>query len=176
MAGMREKPIYDSSLFWVGFGAAVAVIGGIFSAIGVADAGSNAGARIWSDSWFRVGIGLVVLATLMLWWALTLYVAHRHADRHPVAAEKVPAERRDRESIIPKSGQRTAQSPGPAQLRADLAADLEAVKEFYAELEKIVGPRPSGGAATQGDEKAEIGANLLRYFQDQPITPNEFMP
>jgi hypothetical protein len=164
---MRDKPIYDSSLFWVAFGAAIAVIGGIFAGIGVAATGANPGARIWSDWWFRIGIGLVFLGLVLLWWALTLYLAHRHSDRHLNVSG--PGD------LNSKGGQQAATfRQGPAQLRADLVANLQAVREFKTEYDKIM--PPPGAPISQTDA---VDTTLYRLaaerLGDIPLRPYEVL-
>jgi hypothetical protein len=102
---MPDKPFYDSSLFWVGFAAVIVVIGGILIGIGVADVGASASTQLWSDWWFRSGLGCVVLGLVMLWWALTLYFAHRHAEKHIQAFQLQPLHSRS------DTAQRTSKVP-----------------------------------------------------------------
>jgi len=59
---MRDKPFYDSALFWVALGGVVVTIGGI----------------LWSHG----GLIAVVVGSLMLLWSLVLFLAHNHAERH----------------------------------------------------------------------------------------------
>lgn len=89
---MDRKRLHDSSLFWATLGAAVGLIGGIFVAVGVAR--TEKGHELWGDGWFVFGIIVIAISVILLWWALTLFVAHHHAGKHmcpdPDAHRPVP--------------------------------------------------------------------------------------
>jgi len=132
---VRDKPIYDSSLFWVGFAAVLVVIGGILVGIGVADVGANADTRLWSDWWFRFGVGFVGLGLILLWWALTLYLAHRHAETHLLRGElesrvaQAPAPR------LPESFESKQTPPVPRSApKENIDLDLVGLQEGWANL------------------------------------------
>ncbi len=76
---MRNR-LFDRAQFWVLFTGAVGLIGGIFTAIGVAR--TPAGHELWSEGWFVVGIGAIFVGVLCLLWGLVLFLAHRHAEGH----------------------------------------------------------------------------------------------
>jgi len=73
---------YDRAIFWLALAGAVIVIGGIVGGGGVTQVATHSGVDLWSNGWFRAGAGIMVAGILMLWWALTLYIAHRHAEGH----------------------------------------------------------------------------------------------
>lgn len=66
-------------------------------------------------------------------------------------------------------------SAGPEKLRADLAENLLAVKEFYAEVEKITGPGPTA----EDSQDDAIALDLLRLASDRladiPLRRNEML-
>lgn len=132
---MRDKPIYDSSLFWVGFAAVLVVIGGILVGIGVADVGASADTRLWSDWWFRFGIGFVVLGLILLWWALTLYLAHRHAETHLLRGE---VESMVAQAPAPRLPEAIQSEPTPTPPRSapkeNIDLDLVGLQEGWAHL------------------------------------------
>ena len=75
----QKRSFYDSATFWAIWGALAVVIGGIFVAI----AGDK---HRLANVWWDLGIGLLVVGVLALWWSLTLFVAHRYAkDDAPTA-------------------------------------------------------------------------------------------
>lgn len=75
------RRLLDSALFWLAFGAAVIVGGGVGVAVGTGLAVSGH-ESVWAENWFRVGFAIVLLGGLMLLWALVLFLAHRHAAGH----------------------------------------------------------------------------------------------
>jgi hypothetical protein len=77
---MTARRLYDRAIFWVTSGGVVAVIGGVLVSVGVTQVGPNG--DVWGNEWFRIGIGAVVVGALAVWWALTLYLAHRQAEMH----------------------------------------------------------------------------------------------
>jgi hypothetical protein len=86
--GEHTPGLFESVGVWLGFGSAFSVIGGIVGGVGVAQVVADAKADLWSNRWFEVGFAIVVIGLVMLWWALTLYMAHRHCLRHhPPAAQ-----------------------------------------------------------------------------------------
>ena len=75
LSGMSDHGRYDSAMFWLAFGTAAAVIGLALMTIGVTT--SVAGANLFESRWFDAGCGLLVLGSLLLLWALGLYLARR---------------------------------------------------------------------------------------------------
>jgi hypothetical protein len=78
---MTRLPLHERALFWLGLGGALIVLGGIGVGIGTAVAAA-AKPQDWSNPPFIVGAVVVVVGLLCLWWALTLHIAHRHAEKH----------------------------------------------------------------------------------------------
>jgi hypothetical protein len=81
------KKLYDSALFWVAMGAAMATIGGIGIAVGAIGLAPHEPLR---EPWFIIGAVLAGLGVLGLDWALVLFLAHRHAENHIAAAMASP--------------------------------------------------------------------------------------
>jgi uncharacterized protein YjeT (DUF2065 family) len=75
---MGDKPLYDSSIFWVAIGGVVVVIGGILISVGPQ---ADPKASLWANGWFDFGFIAVAVGAIMLIWALVLYLAHRQANR-----------------------------------------------------------------------------------------------
>jgi hypothetical protein len=75
MASDRGR--YDSSMFWLAFGTAAAVIGLALMTIGVSR--STAGANLLASPWFDGGLGLLAIGALLLLWSLWLYLLHRRS-------------------------------------------------------------------------------------------------
>jgi hypothetical protein len=61
---MDAKRLFDSALFWVALGAGMIALGAV------------------------TGTGFVVIGAVALWWSLTLFMAHRHAQKHIDAASQ----------------------------------------------------------------------------------------
>src|SRR3979409_1627718 len=75
---MADRGRYDSAMFWIAFGTAAAVIGLGLMTIGVSR--SAPGDNLLTSPWFRVGLGLLVVGALLLFWALWLFLVHRRAE------------------------------------------------------------------------------------------------
>jgi hypothetical protein len=73
---------YERAIFWVALAGVVLVVGGIFVSLGATQVAASPGAHLWANRWFVIGICVMGLGVLALWWALTLYMAHRHAEGH----------------------------------------------------------------------------------------------
>lgn len=150
---------YDSALFWLPFGAAAAVIGGIFTAIGANRV--TAGASLLSDLSFDGGLALVVVGVVLLVWSLALFLAHRHIASHVSSGSGLHVTMDQHVRDV-----RMAANPvssGPEKLRLDLAQNLEAVKDFYAELETVMGPRPEHKVT----EEDAVAITLLRLVAER---------
>jgi hypothetical protein len=65
-------------MFWLAFGTAAAVIGLALMTIGVTR--SPAGANLFANPWFDVGLGIFALGGLLLLWSLGLYVRRRRSE------------------------------------------------------------------------------------------------
>ncbi len=79
---MRQTSLFESASFVVAAGGAVALIGGVFLGIGVAQVIPNPAASLWSNPWFWIGLILVVIGGLLVVWSVVLFIAHRHAATH----------------------------------------------------------------------------------------------
>ena len=104
---MPDHGRYDSAMFWLAFGTAAAVIGLALMTIGVTTSAS--GANLFDSKWFDAGGGLLVLGSLLLLWALGLYLARRRT---------------------------AAQASQHSGLNKD-QVEAEAVKGYYSEREKL---------------------------------------
>ena len=78
---MAERPLLDRGMFWVGAAAVVAAIGSVPIFIGIAEAGQNR-SDLLADRAVLSGLAMEAFAAILLWWAITLYLAHGHALRH----------------------------------------------------------------------------------------------
>jgi hypothetical protein len=74
---------YERAIFWLGMGGAVAVIGGIILSVGLIQSSADPKASLWSNRWFLIGFGIVVVGAIMLLLALKLYLwpSRRISDR-----------------------------------------------------------------------------------------------
>jgi hypothetical protein len=75
MAMPSRKQLQDSALFWVALGAAVIVLGGVLMTRAPAKANL-------SDVWLTSGLAVALGGCFLLLWALVLFLAHRHAEKH----------------------------------------------------------------------------------------------
>ena len=109
---MSKSTRYDHAMFWVALGGAVTVVGGIIAGIG-ANQESNSKADIWQSQFLRWGMGVAALGVIALWWALTLYLAHRHAEGH--FCPDPEAHKPERPSVSPAvQSTQSAEEPVPA--------------------------------------------------------------
>jgi hypothetical protein len=69
----------DQAMFWVAAAGVFAVLGGIPFAFVIAQNGKS---DLFSSGWFLVGIGAEIVAAVLLWWAITLALAHAHMAGH----------------------------------------------------------------------------------------------
>ena len=80
MQSGNAPTLQDRTTFWLGLGALLAVVGGVFIAITPATLPQHH--SLWSSGWFDVGVVFVVLGLGCALWALVLYIAHRQAAAH----------------------------------------------------------------------------------------------
>lgn len=78
---MTRLPPHERALFWLGWGAAVTALGGVGILVG-SNLATTSKPQNWANLPFLAGLGIAVVGILCLWWALTLHVAHRHAEKH----------------------------------------------------------------------------------------------
>ena len=76
-------------MFWLAFGTAAAVIGLALMTIGATRSGP--GENLFNSPWFDGGLGVLALGTLLLLWALRLYLFRRRADAMAKASGEVQA-------------------------------------------------------------------------------------
>jgi hypothetical protein len=130
---VAEKPIYDRAVFWAAFGGVVVVLGGTVVGIGLAQVGASG--DLWNNGWFKGGIGVVGAGAIAEWWALTLYLAHRHAERlggrfnQMVVYPESPAPPRP----FPVARERLPE-PNPLAPKEVIELDLAALLSAWADL------------------------------------------
>lgn len=94
----------DRTGFWLALAAVLAGVGAVPAGIAAA-ATSAVHTSPWSSAWFDAGIVAEALAVLSAVWALILYVAHNHAEKHwcpdPSAHVLPPQLRRPQKDIAP---------------------------------------------------------------------------
>jgi len=64
---------------------------------------------------------------------------------------------------------------GPVKLRRELADNLEAIREFYAEVEKIAGPRPAGPASGEDAVTVDLFRIATERLGDLPLRHHELL-
>jgi type VI protein secretion system component VasK len=111
---MTDRGRYDSAMFWIAFGTAAAVIGLALMTIGVTR--SAPGDNLLMSRWFGGGLGLLVIGTLLLLWALWLFLVHRRAEAKSKSIGGL------------QSGSQTA-SENP---------EVEVIRGYYREREKLM--------------------------------------
>lgn len=103
---MRETPFSDRAAFWLGVAAVLAAIGIVPVTIAIGN--RRAGADLWSDGTFVIGVLVEAIAVGALWWAITLHVAHGHATTHGAAPPGAPL------GPIPPAASPPDEPPAPA--------------------------------------------------------------
>jgi hypothetical protein len=106
-----DRRRYDSAMFWLPFGTAAAVIGLALMTIGATRL--PAGANLFDSTWFDSGVTVLVIGVVLLLWALVLFLGRRRGAVVTAAEEGAPAD--------------------PMK-----AAEVEAVRGYYAEREKLM--------------------------------------
>jgi hypothetical protein len=76
LRAMRQRSRFDSAGFFVGFGGAVIVVGGIVVATAKPDA------TFFSVPWNTVGVGVVLLGVALLLWSLVLFLVDQRVAEH----------------------------------------------------------------------------------------------
>jgi hypothetical protein len=99
-------------MFWLAFGTAAAVIGLALMTIGATRLPARA--NLFDSAWFDGGIAVLLIGVVLLLWALLLFLGRRRGG--------VPAT--------------TAVEGAPAD--PIKAAEVEAVRGYYAEREKLM--------------------------------------
>lgn len=133
---------FDRALFWLALAGVVMVLGGILVGAGVVLAVAQPAKDVWGNGWFRVGIAVMVLGAVMVWWAFTLYVAHRHAEGHMCPDPEAHR--------LPQGGAAATKGAGPEvlsvlrQLRGEL-------KDAIPKMERSLTGEKFWPAGTEGD-------------------------
>jgi hypothetical protein len=60
-------------MFWVTLGGVLIAVAAISIGVAITQVAADPKGSLWSNGWFRVGIGVVIVAVLLLTWALILY-------------------------------------------------------------------------------------------------------
>lgn len=115
---MADRGRYDSSMFWLAFGTAAAVIGLALMTIGVSR--SAPGANLLTIPWFVGGLGLLVIGTLLLLWALWLFLAHRRAEARMQVTGGL-------QTGLESGSQKASENP-----------EVEAVRGYFHERDKLM--------------------------------------
>lgn len=88
MAAARTS-LRESSIFWLALGGVMAALAALPLAVGAAQ--KEGSESLWSNGWFVLGIVMAALGMLAVWWALVLFLAHRHiqlCERQPLASSQ----------------------------------------------------------------------------------------
>jgi hypothetical protein len=109
---MADRRRYDSAMFWLAFGTAAAVIGLALMTIGVTR--SPSGANLLASLWFDVGAGVLAVGGLLLFWALTLYLARRRDEADATKSQPTDAD------------------------AASVSKDVEMIRGYYSERNKML--------------------------------------
>ena len=113
LGAAMDRRRYDSAMFWLPFGTAAAVIGLALMTIGITRLPVDA--NLLDSAWFDGGLGLLSLGALFLLWSLWLFLGQRRAEARQARSIDAP----------------------PAGLAPDKQAEVEAVRGYYAERERL---------------------------------------
>jgi hypothetical protein len=128
--------------------------------------------------WILIGLGILVFlgstgARLDL--RLQMPIRRGWPPKSPEAPDGLRAAQAREVLRIARGDQPTS---GAEKLRAELADNVDAVREFYAEVEKIAGPNPAATATQKKEAELDITAEIDRlirpYFRNVPLREAEW--